>query len=224
MKSPISAVIVSEKHEPDTWGLVLGGFSFPCVEFVSDRHEQAQSDPVPVMAKPIPWLENDQVEAQGQGRDRRPVRQAAEVAEREARRVQARALATVDRFLRQAEVAPRPPAHLDDDQRRRRTRVDHQEVDLVAAHPKMPPEHRPALPLEVGRNLRFGRITGVLGVGSHLWTMPDGGTPPINRRSIAAQSPLTRRLLAPRMLGGSTRHGGAHAGVASGQPIGSEAW
>ena len=54
------------------------------------------------------------------------------------------ALAVVERLFREAEIASAPPADLDHDERRRRTRVDRHEVELVATDMDVPGEDGPA--------------------------------------------------------------------------------
>jgi hypothetical protein len=107
---------------------------------------------MPVVTDPRAGLHDDQVEADREWRQRRAIRQAAGLAKRECRTVQARPLATVDGFLGQPEVTPRPPPHLDHDERRRWTRVYRQQVDLRAADAKLSRQDAPTGGDQVGAN------------------------------------------------------------------------
>ena len=77
-------------------------------------------------------------------------------------RPDAGALAVVDGLLGQAEVAAGPPADLDDDQRRGRTRVDRHEVELVATDMDVPGQDGPAGFREPRSDERLGGITRLL--------------------------------------------------------------
>jgi hypothetical protein len=91
-----------------------------------------------------PRLDDDQVEAQSQVRDEGAVRQATVLDELVRSGANGTPLAMVDGFLGEAEIAPRAPAHLDDDEGGRRTRVDGHEIELVATDVDVPGEDDPA--------------------------------------------------------------------------------
>ena len=97
-----------------------------------------------MMAEPASWLDHDQVEAEWEHGHWLAVGLPPGVPELESGAMQARPLATIDGLLGQAEVAPRPPSDLDDHERRRRSRIDGEQVDLRSADTELPPEHPPA--------------------------------------------------------------------------------
>ena len=74
-----------------------------------------------------------------------------------------RSLAVVDGLLGQPELAAGAPADLDDDERRRRTRVDRHEVELVATDMDVPGQDGPASLREPVGDERLGGITRLLG-------------------------------------------------------------
>lgn len=96
----------------------------------------------------------------------------------------------IERFLGHAEVAPSPPADLDDHQHRRRTRVGRHDVELVATDMDVPGEDGPARRGQTIGYERFGGIARLLRPGpdpSDRWTIhdamiPAGPSPAINRR------------------------------------------
>ena len=69
----------------------------------------------------------------------------------------------VDGFLGQTEVSPCPPAHLDDDERGGRTRVDRHEIEFVATDMDVPGQDGPTSFREPRRDELFGGITRLLG-------------------------------------------------------------
>jgi hypothetical protein len=80
----------------------------------------------------------------------------------------------VDGLLGQAETSARAPAHLDDDERGGRTRVDRHEIEFVATDMDVPGEDGPARRAEMIGNERFGGITHQLRPGprpSDRWTI-----------------------------------------------------
>ena len=69
----------------------------------------------------------------------------------------------VDRLLGQTESATRPPADLDHDERRGRTRVDRHEIEFVATDMDVPGQDGPTSFRESRRDELFGGITRLLG-------------------------------------------------------------
>jgi len=128
---------------------------------------RVHSDAVQVMSQPFPGLDDDQVEPDRQRRQRGPVREPSGLAQGEAGPVQPRALAMVDGLLRQAEVTTSAPPDLDDHDRRRRTRIDRDEVNLRVTDMHMHPEDAPAERGEVRGDPSLGTVTGFLGLRSH---------------------------------------------------------
>ena len=112
-----------------------------------------------MVAQAVAGLDNDQVEAQREPGEMGAARQVADLAEREARAVHARSLSPVDGVLRQSEVTAGTPAHLDDDQRSWRPRVDGDDVQLGSPHSDMRRQDLPAEPFQMARDHRLGRIT-----------------------------------------------------------------
>jgi hypothetical protein len=85
---------------------------------------------------------------------------------------QVAALAMVEGLLGKAEVASAAPAHLDDDEERRRTRVDRHEIQLVATDMDVPGQDGPA---------RFAQSRGdklLGGVTRQLSSCPTGSGAP----------------------------------------------
>jgi hypothetical protein len=117
---------------------------------------------VPVVADAIAGLDHDQIEAQRQPGHWRSVGQHAPVEQPVRGRPDMRALAVVDRLLREAEVATGTPADLDDDQCRRRTGIDRHEVELVATDMDVPGQDGPARVREARSDEPLGRITRLL--------------------------------------------------------------
>jgi hypothetical protein len=120
-----SACVLTKRHRANIWQM-LGAMGRPGAR---------RSSPVPVVTQPRSRLHRNQVEAKGQLRDGRAVRECAAIAQCEPRLVEASPLAMVDRLFRQSEVTPAPPSNLHDHERRRRTRVDGDQVKLCPADP-----------------------------------------------------------------------------------------
>ena len=112
-------------------------------------------------------LDGDQVDPDMESRESLAVGQA--VLEQSADgRAQVAALAVVERLLGEPEVAPAAPADLDDDQDRRRTRVDRHEIELMATDMDVPGQDGPA---------RFAQSCGnelLSGVTRQLSSCPTG--------------------------------------------------
>jgi hypothetical protein len=93
-----------------------------------------------------------------------------------------RALAVIDGFLRQPEVAAATPADLDDDEFRWRAAVDRHDVQLSPADPNIPAQDRPARPDQAIRHQVLRGIAGPLGGGperppelvAHRWNLAGG--------------------------------------------------
>ena len=115
-----------------------------------------------VVTDPAPGLDDDEVEPQWESRDWLTVRQGPAIEQAVGGRPHTRALAVVDGFFRQPELATRPPADLDHDERLRRTRVDRHEVKLVATDMDVPGQDEPASLRETIRDRRLGGITRLL--------------------------------------------------------------
>ena len=115
-----------------------------------------------MVAEAIAGLDDDQVEPERQPRHRRSIRQHAPIEQPVGGRPDADALAMVDGLLGEAEVPAGPPANLDDDERRGRTRVDRHEVELVATDMDVPGQDGPAGVRESRSDERLGGIARLL--------------------------------------------------------------
>lgn len=71
----------------------------------------------------------------------------------------------IDGLLGKPERARLPPADLDDDECRRRTRVDRHEVELEAADMDVPGQNGPTRSHETDQDQRFGGVTCLLSSG-----------------------------------------------------------
>src|SRR6476469_4725302 len=71
-------------------------------------------------------------------------------------------LPVIDALLCQTETARRPPAHFDDDERARRTRVDRHEIELMAPDMDVPGQDGPTGLDQPGEDQRFGGVTCLL--------------------------------------------------------------
>jgi hypothetical protein len=96
------------------------------------------------MTQPIPGLDHDQVEPEGESRDRRAVGQRPSIEKTVRGGTDPYALAVVDRLLGKAERALGSPPDLDHDERRGWTRIDRHQVDLVPTDVDVPCQDRPA--------------------------------------------------------------------------------
>jgi hypothetical protein len=110
----------------------------------------------------IPGFDDDQVEPERQSWHRRAIRQDAPIEQPVGGGPHANALAMINGLLGQAEVPAGPPADLHDHQRRGRTWVDRDEVELVATHVDVPGKDRPAGVRESCSDERLGGIAGLL--------------------------------------------------------------
>lgn len=99
---------------------------------------------MPVVADPVARLHHDEIEAQGQARQRRTIRKLAALQQPVRSRPNTPSLPVIDGLLGQPEVAVRPPADLDGDQGAGRAWVDGDQVELVPAHVDVPGQDRPA--------------------------------------------------------------------------------
>lgn len=111
-------------------------------------------------------LDEHEIEPQRKVWKRLAVREAAAVEQPERGIAHPAALAPVERLLRQPEVAAHPPADLDSDQGRGRSRVDRDDVQLVAADVDVSAEDRPAERLEASDDEVLRGVAGVLGLRS----------------------------------------------------------
>jgi len=116
-------------------------------------------------------LDGDQVDPDRESREASSVGQA--VLDQSADcRTQVAALAVVECLLGEPEVPPTAPTDLDDDEERRRTRVDRHEIELVATDMDVPGQDGPA---------RFAQSRGdklLGGVTRQLSSCPTGSGAP----------------------------------------------
>jgi hypothetical protein len=115
--------------------------------------------------RPYAGFHGHEVEAQREARHRSAVRQGAVRAQPEGGRVHAGTLAMVERLLGQAEITPRAPADLDDDQRGGRARVDRHEIELVTTDMDVPGQDGPAVIDQSDRDQVLGGVTRLLSRG-----------------------------------------------------------
>ena len=124
-------------------------------------------------------LHGDQVDPDRQPRDGSSVGQA--VLEQPADgRPKVGSLAVVEGLLGEPEVPPAAPANLDDDEERRRTRVDRHEIELVATDMDVPGQDGPALIAQASSDQLLGGVTRHLSGRS-----TGGGAPTVHRPMIA---------------------------------------
>jgi hypothetical protein len=115
----------------------------------------------------VSGLDHDEVEAKWQARHRLAIRERAPVEQAVGCGADSRPLAMIDRLLGQAEVAAVTPADLDDDERRRWTRVDRHEIELVTADMDVPGQDGPTSFRQARCDERLGAVTRQLGRRSH---------------------------------------------------------
>jgi hypothetical protein len=120
-----------------------------------------------MVSQPTTRLENEEVEPHPQRRELRAIRKRACLPQCKRCPAQPSSLAVVYGFLGESIVAPRAPAHLDDHQGCRWSRVHGQQVNLRATDADLPAEDAPSLRREVRGNLFFRAITGTLGFRAH---------------------------------------------------------
>src|SRR5689334_20465292 len=113
-------------------------------------------------------VDGNEVHAQGQRRQRGPVRELPSVAKRRHGTTQRLALAVVERLLGQAEVPPTAAAHLDHHQPAWRAGVDGNDVQLVTTESEVARQNRPAGRREALGDERFRLVPGELGRGRGL--------------------------------------------------------
>src|SRR6266566_6535852 len=124
-------------------------------------------------------LHGDQVDPDRQPRDGSSVGQA--ILEQPADgRPKVGSLAVVEGLLGEPEVPPAAPANLDDDEERRRTRVDRHEIELVATDMDVPGQDGPALIAQASSDQLLGGVTRHLSGRS-----TGGGAPTVHRPMIA---------------------------------------
>jgi hypothetical protein len=133
------------------------------------------------VTQPKSRLERDQVHPHGQRRQRRPIREDPDRHQPGDRATQMSTLAPVECLLRQAEATVAPPAHFDDDERRRRSGIDSHEVELTAPHAHATTEDRPTVGCQRERHSRFGVVPDLLLRGASAGHATDDAT----RRSPA---------------------------------------
>ena len=124
----------------------------------------------------------DQVDHDRQSRDRPSVGQAI-LEQSTDRRPQVGSLAMVERLLGEPEVASAAPADLDDDQARRRTRVDRHEIELVATDVDVPGQDGPAFLAQPSSDQLLGGVTRQLSGRS-----TGCGAPTVHRPMIAGDA------------------------------------
>jgi hypothetical protein len=139
------------------------------------------SGAVPVVTQAVARLDDDQVEPHGQGREASAARQHACLTQSKRCPAQPRSLAVVHGFLGESIVTPSAPAHLDDHQRCRRSRVNGQQVNLRAADADLPAEDAPSPGREVRGNPFLSSITGTLEFRAHVQSLAARTYPGITR-------------------------------------------
>ena len=107
-------------------------------------------------------LDDHQIEAQREPRQRLAVRELASIEQAERRSADPCSLPMVDRFFGQAEFATDPPTDLDHDERCRRAWVDRHEVKLMTTDMDVPGQDGPADRPEMGLDELFGGVTRAL--------------------------------------------------------------
>jgi hypothetical protein len=143
---------------------------------------------VPVVPDAIAGLDDHEIEAQGQPRHGRSIRQDAPIEQPVSSGPDANTFSTIDGLLGEAEVPTGPPADLDHYQRRGRTRIDRHEVELVTADMDVPGQDGPAGVRESRSDERLGGITGLLRRRSRLVA----GS--VRHPGIVAADPYPRRI------------------------------
>ena len=116
------------------------------------------------------WLDDDEVEPERQVRQSPSVRQTAgDQRQRGAPKVTL--LAPIQRLLRKAVPPVGPPPNLDDDERCRRPWIDGDDVQLVPAHPEVPPQERPVHPGKAAGDQLLCSISKRLTIRSHVTSL-----------------------------------------------------
>ena len=123
--------------------------------------------PNPRLPSPMTRFHDDEVESQRQPRNRTASRRHAPIQQAVGGGPHPDALAMIDRLLGQPEVAASSPADFDDHERRRRTRVDRHEVELVTTDMDVPGQDGPTGIREPDGDQRLGGITRLLGRRPH---------------------------------------------------------
>src|SRR5689334_19996823 len=107
------------------------------------------------------------------------------------------ALPPIDRLLRQPEVTSRSPANLDEDDRRRRARVDGDHVELRPADVDLPAEDGPPRRFEPSRDQPLGVVAGLLLGGPHPPILRGSAYPALTSSgaiSSSSVSPISARI------------------------------
>jgi hypothetical protein len=128
-------------------------------------------------------LDQDEIETQREVWQRRPVGEPAAVEEAERRIAEPPPLAPVERLFGDPEVTSRPPADLDCNERRGRSGVDGNDVELATTDVDVAGKDRPPGGDEVVGDGRFGRVAQELTGGPHRGSLPSGPAPAITRRA-----------------------------------------
>ncbi len=116
-------------------------------------------------------FDDDEVEPQWQVRQTRSVGENAAFEQAVRRGSHSRPLPMVDGLLGQAELATRPPADLDGDQRAWWTRIDGHQVELVSTNVEIASQDRPTCVDQAARDEILRAVSGSLGSGSHPSTL-----------------------------------------------------
>jgi hypothetical protein len=124
-----------------------------------------------VVPDPTAGLDDNQVEPQGQVRERYAIGQCAAVEQAVRGGADSKTLAGVNGLLGESEGTIGAPANLDRHERTRRTWIDGDQVELVPTDMDVPAEDRPAGRHQAIRDLLFGGVTQPLGVGAHRRTV-----------------------------------------------------
>jgi hypothetical protein len=105
-----------------------------------------------------PRVDGDEVDPQWEPRQWSSVGEVPGLQERRERPSHRLSLAVVEALLRQPEVPPAAPSHLDHDELRGRARVDRDDVELTTPHAQIPAERLPALCGEAFRDQLLGLV------------------------------------------------------------------
>ena len=113
---------------------------------------------MPVVSDPIAGFDDDEIHPDREGRDQNAIGQPVSDQARD-RSTKLGSLAVVHRFLGQAEVPARPPAHFDDHEGARRPRVDRDQVELSPPDVDLPGEDRPPGVCQAPRDAILGGVS-----------------------------------------------------------------
>jgi hypothetical protein len=112
-------------------------------------------------------LDHDEIDADRQVRQWTAVGQFPAVEEYRDGLPESRSLGGAERLFRQPEVAPAPPANLDEHELARRAGIDGDDVELTATGPDIPGEHEPAFAHESPGHQALRRIADLSGRRRH---------------------------------------------------------